>query len=64
MAKAKDGRLPMETVERIIYDIFEGLQYLARKSIIHRDIKTANILFSNSGRVKIADFGFATYCLG
>lgn len=63
MEKAKNNRLPISEVERIIYDVFEGLHYLAQKTIIHRDIKTANILFSQSGKAKIADFGFATYGL-
>ena len=39
------------------------MQYLAQKSIIHRDLKTANILFSQTGKAKIADFGFATHSL-
>jgi serine/threonine-protein kinase ULK/ATG1 len=37
-----------------------GLKYLDKHSIIHRDIKPKNILLTNSRRVlKIADFGFA-----
>lgn len=63
MERAKNKKLPLSEVERIIYDIFEGLQYLAQKSIIHRDLKSANILFSQSGKAKIADFGFATHGL-
>jgi serine/threonine protein kinase len=39
--------------------IITGMEYLKTKKILHRDIKSANILFNNQGQVKIADFGLA-----
>lgn len=36
-----------------------GLQHMFDKGVIHRDIKPQNILFSETGEVKIADFGIA-----
>ena len=39
--------------------MIEGMEYLKLKKILHRDLKSANILFNNSGDVKIADFGLA-----
>lgn len=39
--------------------ILEGLSHLHSKSVLHRDIKGANILISNNGDVKIADLGLA-----
>lgn len=41
--------------------LFQGLEYLHRKSVLHRDIKAANILVSNEGHLKLADFGLARF---
>lgn len=41
--------------------LFEGLNYLHRKGVLHRDIKAANILVSGDGQLKLADFGLARF---
>lgn len=46
-------------VKVIIKQLFEALHFLHEKKIVHRDIKTSNILITQRHEVKLADFGLA-----
>lgn len=47
------------SIKCIIKQLFEALDFLNEKRVIHRDIKTSNILLSNYHQLKLADFGLA-----
>ncbi|OQV03319.1 Protein kinase domain-containing protein [Cladophialophora immunda] len=52
--------LPSET-KTLMLQIVSGVEYLHRNWILHRDLKTSNLLLNNRGEVKLADFGMARY---
>ncbi|XP_031557654.1 aurora kinase C-like [Actinia tenebrosa] len=49
--------LPEYIVSHIMRECLQGLAHLHQSGFIHCDIKTENILISNTGQIKIADFG-------
>ncbi|CAF0727583.1 unnamed protein product [Rotaria sordida] len=54
---ANFGKFPEQSIRKYTRQLLEGLQYLHENHILHRDIKSANILINSRGEIKIADFG-------
>eukprot|EP00948_MAST-09A_sp_MAST-9A-sp1_P001157 g1157.t1 len=52
-------KLILRTGLRIMYDTAEGMAYLHSRGVIHRDLKSANILITERMAAKICDFGLA-----
>ena len=61
LIEAAGGRgsfaMPEEAIRAACAGIVLGLEYLHKKEICHRDIKCGNVLLTNDGHVKLADFG-------
>ena len=55
---AKVGLVPAQ-VKCLVLQLFCGMHYLHENWVLHRDLKTSNILYSNRGELKICDFGLA-----
>ncbi|KAL9136508.1 MAG: hypothetical protein Q9175_002292 [Cornicularia normoerica] len=55
-----DAFSPSET-KTLLLQLTSAVDYLHSNWILHRDLKTSNLLMNNKGQVKVADFGMARY---
>ncbi len=53
--------LPVHIAAIIVYQICRGLHHAHVYGVVHRDLKPANIIISNTGQVRILDFGIAHF---
>ncbi|EKF39133.1 protein kinase, putative [Trypanosoma cruzi marinkellei] len=53
------GALSPGVICSYLRQTLEGLRYLHQRNIVHSDVKAANILITDKGRVKLSDFGTA-----
>lgn len=56
----ENGYLPQEQVLDLFQQLVYALEFCHNRGICHRDLKPENVLLTSSGRVKLADFGFAS----
>jgi hypothetical protein len=56
---AREKKLPLARALQLAEEIAVALDYAHAQGVVHRDVKPANILVTEEGRAKIADFGIA-----
>lgn len=59
MVKNIDHELSEEFCKYTLFCVAKGVADLHAKNVLHRDIKSDNILFKVDGTIKIADLGFS-----
>lgn len=59
LIKNRRRKLAFKVVVQLALDLARGLSYLHSEKIVHRDVKTENMLLDKNRTVKIADFGVA-----
>lgn len=51
------GGLDYSNVRLFMFQLFRGLAYIHKRRVLHRDVKPQNLLISEIGELKLADFG-------
>ncbi len=44
--------MPLQT-KTLMWQLFDGIEYLHDNWVLHRDLKTSNILYNNRGELKV-----------
>jgi serine/threonine protein kinase len=57
--RINQGTLPLPQTFAIMHGTLQALDYAHKRAIVHRDMKPENVLMSDEGDVKVADFGIA-----
>ncbi|XP_014209439.1 serine/threonine-protein kinase SIK3-like isoform X2 [Copidosoma floridanum] len=55
----KNGKMSEPEARRVFHQIIQAVAYLHKKGIVHRDLKSENVLLDADNNVKLVDFGFS-----
>lgn len=53
----ESGSLPMKTILSMALDVARGMEYLHLQGVVHRDLKSENLVLTDDLHVKLTDFG-------
>lgn len=54
-----DGALPVAEVVRMVADVADAVEHAHGQGVVHRDLKPSNVLLTETGEVRVSDFGLA-----
>jgi serine/threonine-protein kinase len=57
--KARDARVPVDAIVRILTQVGSALQHAHENGVLHRDIKPGNVMLYSVNQVVLTDFGLA-----
>lgn len=63
-ARLREGPLDPEVVREILLQVLDALEAAHAEGVLHRDLKPSNLIVESGGRVRILDFGLATWVDG
>ena len=59
LSSVRELRLNESMLKCVAHQLFNGIAHMHKNGVVHRDIKTNNLMVDYCGTVRICDFGFA-----